>query len=68
MVSFSKGWVKWWGRLLGTSFDRDRVTIEILRQRYVDEIPGNKSLDPARAQDALSAILSKTSRYRSRQK
>ena len=43
-MAFSKGWVKWWSRLLGTSFDRDRVTIEVLRQRYVDELQGISQL------------------------
>lgn len=31
-------WAKWWGRLLGTDFERDQMTIEILRQRYVDHM------------------------------
>ena len=43
-MAFSKGWVKWWSRLLGNSFDRDRVTIEVLRQRYVDELQGISQL------------------------
>ena len=43
-MAFSKGWVKWWSRLLGTSFDRDQVTIEVLRQRYVDELQGISQL------------------------
>lgn len=37
---FSKGWVNWWSRLIGTTSDRDRVPIEVLRQRYVDELQG----------------------------
>ncbi len=33
-----KDWSRWWRDFLGTSLDRDRVAIEILRQRYVEEM------------------------------
>lgn len=33
-------WATWWRGFLGTPPDRDRVAIEILRQRYVEEIQG----------------------------
>ena len=39
-----KDWTKWWAELLGISYDRDQATIEILRQRYVDELQGISQL------------------------
>lgn len=33
-------WAAWWRGILGIPPDRDRVAIEILRQRYVEEIQG----------------------------
>jgi len=39
-MAFNIDWTKWWGKLLGTSFDRDQETIDVLRQRYVDEMQG----------------------------
>lgn len=39
-----KAWAKWWAEFLGISYDRDQVTIEILRQRYVDELQGISQL------------------------
>jgi len=35
----TKDWSKWWRDFLETSPDRDRVAIEILGQRYVEEMP-----------------------------
>jgi bacterioferritin (cytochrome b1) len=37
-MAFSKNWSKWWRGFVGTSPDRDPVAIEILRQRYVEEM------------------------------
>jgi len=34
----TEDWSKWWRGFLGTPPDRDRVAIEILRQRYVEEM------------------------------
>jgi bacterioferritin (cytochrome b1) len=39
-MDFSKDWSKWWRGFLGTPPDRDRAAIEILRQRYVEEMQG----------------------------
>jgi hypothetical protein len=36
----TKDWSTRWHKFLGTSPDRDRVAIEILRQRYVEEMQG----------------------------
>jgi len=43
-MAFSKDWSKWWRGFLGTSPDRDLAVIEILRQRYVDEMQGISQL------------------------
>ena len=43
-MAFNKDWAKWWRRVLGISYDRDQATIEILRQRYVDELRGISQL------------------------
>jgi bacterioferritin (cytochrome b1) len=37
-MAFSKDWSKWWRGFLGTAPDRDRAALEILRQRYVEEM------------------------------
>ena len=39
-MAFSKDWSKWWRDFLGTSPDNDEAVIEILRQRYVEEMQG----------------------------
>jgi len=39
-MAIDNNWVKWCDKFLGTSFNRDRVVIEVLRQRYVDEMHG----------------------------
>ena len=39
-MAFSKDWSKWWRGFLGTPPDRDQAAIEILRQRYVEEMQG----------------------------
>jgi len=43
-MDFSKDWSKWWRGFLGTPPDRNRVAIEILRQRYVEEMQGKDQL------------------------
>lgn len=37
-MAFSKAWSRGWRDFLGASPDRDRVAIEILAQRYVEEM------------------------------
>jgi len=37
-MAFSKDWSEWWRHFLGASPDGHRETIDILRQRYVEEI------------------------------
>ena len=37
-------WATWWRGFLGTPPDRDNAAIEILRQRYVDELQGKSQL------------------------
>jgi len=37
-MAFSKSWSEWWRRFLGLSPDGYRKAVEILRQRYVEEI------------------------------
>ncbi len=37
-MAFSKVWSRWWRDFLGASPDRDRVAIEILGQRYIEEM------------------------------
>lgn len=37
-MAFTKNWSEWWRGFLGTSPDRDLAAIEILRQRYVEEM------------------------------
>ncbi len=39
-MPLSKDWSKWWRGFLGTPPDRDAAVIEILRQRYVEEMLG----------------------------
>jgi len=39
-MDFRQDWSNWWRGFLGASPDRDRAAIEILRQRYVEEIQG----------------------------
>ena len=39
-MTFNKDWSKWWRGFLGASPDRNQVAIEILCQRYVDEMQG----------------------------
>ena len=39
-MDFGQDWSNWWRGFLGTSPDRDRAAIEILRQRYVEEMQG----------------------------
>jgi len=39
-MDFSKDWSNWWRGFLGTPSDKDRATIEILRQRYTEEMQG----------------------------
>jgi len=43
-MDFRQDWSKWWRGFLGTSPDRDLAVIEILRQRYVDEMQGISQL------------------------
>ena len=39
-IAFTNVWSKWWREFLGAARDRDRVAIEILRQRYIEEMQG----------------------------
>jgi len=39
-MDFRQNWSKWWRGFLGASPDRNQVAIEILGQRYVDELQG----------------------------
>ena len=43
-MGFSKDWSKWWRGFLGTPPDSDQAALEILRQRYVDEMQGISQL------------------------
>ena len=37
-MALSKDWSEWWRRFLGASPDGHRETVDILRQRYVEEM------------------------------
>ena len=39
-MAFSQDWSKWWRGFLGTFPNGDRAALEILRQRYVEEMQG----------------------------
>ena len=39
-MAIKREWWNWWRRFLGTPADRDQAAIEILRQRYVEEMQG----------------------------
>lgn len=39
-MDFRQDWSNWWRYFLGTPPDRDRAAIEILRQRYTEEMQG----------------------------
>ena len=43
-MDFRQDWSNWWRVFLGASSDRDLAVIEILRQRYVDEMQGISQL------------------------
>jgi len=43
-MMFQNSWMKWWNGVLGTSRDRNLATMEILRQRYVEETQGKIQL------------------------
>jgi len=43
-MDFRQDWSNWWRGFLGASSDRDLAVIEILRQRYVDEMQGISQL------------------------
>ena len=37
-MPFTKNWSEWWGRFLGFAPDRSSDAVDILRQRYVEEM------------------------------
>jgi rubrerythrin len=37
-MPFTKNWSEWWGRVLGFAPDRSSDAVDILRQRYVEEM------------------------------
>ncbi|MBF8254904.1 MAG: Ferritin-like domain-containing protein [Deltaproteobacteria bacterium] len=39
-MDFGQDWSKWWRGFIGTAPDSDQAAIEILRQRYVEEMQG----------------------------
>jgi len=43
-MDFRQNWSNWWRGFLGAPPDRDRVALEILRQRYVEEMQGISQL------------------------
>ena len=63
-MAFSKNWSEWWSRFLGSPPGGDHKALDILRQRYVEEMQAAGRFKTACSRDAVSPVSRKTSPYR----